>query len=85
LLKAFHVLEKRKEMCSSGSSWRGCTVAAPVSLSPIFLINTGESTRNKRADERIEKNKKKERRIAEKEENRGREREQQEKEKNKEE
>jgi hypothetical protein len=37
-------LEKREEMCSSGSFWGDNTVAAPASLSPILPINTeGES------------------------------------------
>jgi hypothetical protein len=44
LPKAFHVLEKREEMCSSGSFCGDNTVAAPASLSPILPINTeGES------------------------------------------
>jgi hypothetical protein len=39
------VLEKREEMCSSGSFWGDNTVAAPAFLSPILPINTeGEST-----------------------------------------
>jgi hypothetical protein len=39
------VLEKREEMCSSGSFWGNNTVAAPASLSPILPINIeGEST-----------------------------------------
>jgi hypothetical protein len=68
------VLEKREEMCSSGSSRRGCTVAAPVFLSYFSYKYRGEHKKQE-ADERTEKNKKRERRIAEKEENRGRERE----------
>jgi len=47
LPETFHVLEKREEMCSSGSFLGGCTVASPASLSPVFPINTEESTKEK--------------------------------------
>jgi len=71
LPKAFHVLEKREKMCSSGSFWGDNTVAAPAFLSPILPINTeGESTtrrdegsregRGKRTERKEKKKKKRE-------------------------
>jgi hypothetical protein len=44
---AYHGAVKKEGTCPSSCFWGGCTVAAPASLSPVFPINTRESTRKK--------------------------------------
>jgi len=38
---------EKEGTCPSGYFWCGCTVANPASLSPVFPIDIGESTRKK--------------------------------------
>jgi len=60
LPETFHVLEKREEMCSSGSFLGGYTVAFPASLFLVFPINTKESTKEKGESRGGEQNKREE-------------------------
>jgi hypothetical protein len=60
LPEAFHVLEKREEVCSSGSFWGGCIGAAPCLYLPCFSYkyrgehetNGGEQKREGREEKR---------------------------------